>query len=458
MKSKTFLILLGVCAVLALASLAVFQDGGEPSAPEGADYFASLPVNDVAAMTLAGPESEVALEKSGTVWQVANRYGYPADFDDIREFILKLRDLKVGRTFAADEESRKRLSLLPPDAADAGEEERGTRVTMKTAGGETVADLIIGAARESETGQGGHYLMPAGGETVYLVDESFQFMEMDPAQWLAQELLDISPGDVRRVTLLDPATGEEKYLLERPEEGEPPVFVAPGPAEQAGPVIDSKITNLFSALDGLTIRDVADPETPAAEMGLESPLCHEFWLFDGTTYTVCRGEAVADSDNERYVKVTAGYRTPPEADPETNPEADPETDPEADPGTGAQTAETAGEADADSPEEGAAGTSGNAEDADEDSPAEGAAEEGDAAPEAGTETAEPAGEDPAGEGPDPAQVAAEAEKKNEALSRWTFMVVEWKADRLETDVNEFFETPEPEAEAGAESEVIGGGS
>jgi hypothetical protein len=442
MKSKTFLILLAVCAVLVVASLAVFQENDEPAAPEGADYFSSLPVNEVAAMTLTGPESEVALEKSGTVWQVASRHGYPADFDDIREFILKLRDLKVGRAFAADEESRKRLSLLPPDAADAGAEARGTRVTMKNADGETVADLIIGAERESETGDGGHYLMRAGGETVYLVDQSFRFMEMDPAQWLAPDLLDVSPGDVRRVTLLDPATGEEKYLIERPEEGEPPVFIAPDPAAQTGPVIDSKITNLFSALDNLTLRDVADPETPAAEMGLESPLCHEFRLFDGTTYTVCRGEPAPGSDNERYLKVTAGYREPPQPEPET--EAGAET---------AATADGTAEGDGDSPAADADETNG---DAAEDSPAADAGEASGGADEANGDSPANAEEnEPAEEGPDPAQVAAEAEKKNEALSRWTFMVAEWKADRLETDIGEFFESP---GEADSASEVIGGGS
>lgn len=460
MKSKTFLILLAVCAALVAASLAVFREDDKPAAPEGADYFANLPVNEVAALTLTGSESEVALEKSGTVWQVASRYGYPADFDDIREFILKLRDLKVGRSFTADAESRERLSLLPPDAPDVGEEARGTRVTMKNADGETVADLIIGAERESETGDGGHYLMPAGGETVYLVDQSFRFMEMDPAQWLAPDLLDISPGDVRRVTLLDPATGEEKYLIERPEEGEPPVFIAPDPAAQTGPVIDSKITNLFSALDGLTIRDVADPEIPASETGLESPLCHEFWLFDGTTYTVCRGDAAPDSDNERYLKVTAGYRAPPQ--PESEPETEAETDPESDLESGAETSETAGETaegDGDSPAADAADATGDAAEANGDSPAADAANASGGAAEAdGDSPADAEETEPAEEGPDPAQVAAEAEKKNEALSRWTFLIVEWKADRLETDVNEFFETPEPEAEAGAESEVIGGGS
>ena len=430
MKSKTFLILLAVCAVLALASWAIFQDAEEPAGPAGADYFSNLPVNEVTTLTLADPDDEVVLEKSGTVWQVESRHGYPADFDEIREFILKLRDLKVGRAFAADAESRRRLSLLPPDAPDAEADQKGTRVVMKKADGETAADLIIGAARESETGDGGHYLMPADGETVFLVDASFRFLEMDPAEWLAPDLLDVSPGDVRRVTLLNSDTSEEIYLIERPEKGEPPVFIDPDPAEREGAVIDSKVANLFSALDGLTIRDVADPETPAAEMGLENPPCHEFWLFDGTTYTVCRGEPAPDSDNERYLKVTAGYRPPPE----------PETETEPAPEAGTESSEAAGE-----PPEDAG-----------DSPPEGASEESDGAPEATaeTETAEPAVE----EGPDPAQVAAEAERKNEALSRWTFTVVEWKADRLETDLNEFFETPEPKGEAASESEVIGGGS
>ncbi|MFW6239257.1 MAG: DUF4340 domain-containing protein [Thermodesulfobacteriota bacterium] len=430
MKSKTFLTLLAVCAVLALASWAVFQGEEEVAGPVGADYFSGLPINEVTALTLTGPDGEVVLEKSGTVWQVESRHGYPADFEEIRKFILKLRDLKVGRTFAADEESRRRLSLLPPDAPEAEADQRGARVAMKKADGETAADLIIGAARETETGNGGHYLMPADGETVFLVDESFRFIELDSAEWLAPDLLDVSPGDVRRVALLNPATGEEQYLIERPEKGEPPAFINPDPAEREGAVIESKVANLFSALDDLTLRDVADPETPADEMGLENPLCHEFWLFDGTTYTVCRGEPTPDSDNERYIRVTAGYRAPPESEPEPEPAPESEAEAEA---TGETVEETG-----DAPEEETA-----------------SGEEAEAPADEASKAAE---SEPAEEGPDPAQLAAEAEKKNEALSRWTFAVVEWKADRLETDLNEFFETPAPEGEAATESDVIGGGS
>lgn len=398
MKSKTFLVLLAVCAVLVLASLLVFQSGedGTATTPEGADFFANLPVNDVTGLTLSGPEGEVVLAKGGTVWRVENRYGYPADFDDIREFILKVRDLKVGRTFTADADSRRRLSLLPPDAEGADAEHRGTRVVLQKGDDTPVADLIIGNARETDTGSGGHYLRRADGDTVFLVDESFRFLELDPAEWLAPDLLDISAADVRRVTCLNPTTGQELYRIERPEKGQPPVFIDPAPGDQT--VVPSKITNLFSALDNLTLEDVADPETEAREMGLETPLCHEFWLFDGTTYTVCKGRPLPEDENQHYLRATAGYRAPPEPAP---------------------AAETESEGDA--PD----------------------AAEAEVAP-TDEETAEAAAEE-TDEAPDPAQVAAEAEQKNEALSKWTFVVPKWKVGRLETDVEEFFETPEPAA-------------
>jgi hypothetical protein len=393
MKSKTFLVLLAVCVVLALASLVVFQsdDDGTATTPEGADFFANLPVNDVTGLTLSGPEGEVALAKGGTVWRVENRYGYPADFDDIRAFILKLRDLNVGRAFAADADSRRRLSLLPPDAEGADADHRGTRVVLQTSDSGPAADLIIGAARETDAGSGGHYLRRADGDTVFLVDESFQFLELDPAQWLAPDLLDISAARVRRVTCLNAATGQELYRIERPEKGQPPVFVDPAPGDRT--VATSKVTNLFSALDNLTLEDVANPETEAREMGLETPICHEFWLFDGTTHTVCKGRPLPDEENQHYLRATAGYRAPPE------PEPAPESDGEASDAADAEAAPADGET------------------------AEAAAEE--------TEDA-----------PDPAQVAAEAEQKNEALSKWTFVVPKWKVGRLVTDVAEFFETPE----------------
>lgn len=426
MKSKTFLVLLAVCAALALAAFLMFQKPDEAADTESTAFLADLPVNDLTALTLTGPESEVVLEKSQTVWRVKNRFDYPADFEKIREFILKIRDLKVGRSFAADEESRKRLSLLPPDAEGADAENRGTRAVLKKSDGTAVADIIIGSAREASSGNGGQYLMPADGKTVYLVDQEFRFLDLEPKEWIDPNLLDAAAADVRRVACLDPATGEEIYRLERPEKGQPPVFVAPDPADRK--VVTSKITNLFSALDNLTIEDVANPEATDAETGLESPVCHEFWLYDGTTYTVCKGSPAPDDDNQIYLRATAGYRAPPA--PEPAPEAEATEEGEGD-----------GSADASTD---AAETPGND-----------ATDEADAPETAETETA------PKEAGPDPAQVAAEAAARNEALSNWTFVVPKWKAARLETDLEEFFEKPEPEQPAATEAatpESAGGGS
>jgi hypothetical protein len=426
MKSKTFLVLLTVCGLLAMAAYLVSRAGGdrtERTLAAGALLLPDLPVNEVAGLSISGADGDVVLRKSETVWQVENRFGYPADFEKIREFILKIRNLKVGRSFAADDDSRRRLSLFPPDAEGVDPEHRGSRIVLEKADGSAVADLILGAPREASAGTGGQYLMPASGETVYLVDRDFRFLEMAPAEWIVRDLLNIAAADVREVVCLDPESGGERYRIQRPGTGQPPVFAAPDPAGRN--VVDSKVNNLFSALENLTISDVADPETEAAELGLDAPVCHEFRLFDGTIYTVCKGETLPDDENRGYLRVSAAYRTPPEPEVAADPE-----------GTGDEIeSPEAASGEAEPVEMDAADDTDTAESVQAD-----AADETETTAEA---EPEPAEADPSETDLDPVRLAAEAAERNEALSRWTFVVPQWKAGRLEADPEAFFETPEP---------------
>ena len=133
MKSKTFFILLVTCAVLAVVSWFVLKPG-TPSARKKTDtagvrLLADLPVNDILRIDIAGPDSGVVMEKGEAVWVVKDKFGYPADFPKLTSLVLKLRDMKIDRTFPASEDILDRLSLRRPDAPpkNAVRENRGNK-------------------------------------------------------------------------------------------------------------------------------------------------------------------------------------------------------------------------------------------------------------------------------------------------------------------------------------------
>jgi hypothetical protein len=149
----------------------------------GDKLFADLPVNAVASMTIADAENKVTLVKGDKVWQVEDRDGYPANFDEIRDTVVKLSRLKIGRSFSASPESLTRLSLLAPSASDTSGE--GHPGHLEGSVGTNHHRYHFGPDRETGSGgSGGQYLKKADADTVFLVDGSFRFLKTAPAQWL----------------------------------------------------------------------------------------------------------------------------------------------------------------------------------------------------------------------------------------------------------------------------------
>ncbi len=558
MKSKTFFILLALCAVLGIATYMVSTSGrnSEKKQTGSEDKFLSeLPVNDIASISVKDAENEVVLEKGESVWAVKTRFGYPADFGKIAEFAKKLKESKVGRTFDATDDTRDRLALHSPDEKDIKPENKGTRVTLKDKAGKVLADVIVGKAREASAGAGGHYLMTVGGKTVYLVDKDYAYMDKKPSDWVLTDLLDVKSEEVREVVCTDSKSGTVRYTLRRAEKGKDMELVN-APADKK--LIPSKLNNVVSALAGFKIEDVADPAAKAEDTGTDG-ICLTFRIFDGTEYSACPGKASKEDAEKYYVRVSAAYKepdksaekkaeSPAEAEskpaetgdksaavPEKKPEdktdiakdavvaenldkpliapedksaAVPESKPEdkTDIAKDAVVAENLDKplvpAEKDSPEDKSAAVPETkpedktdiakdavpetkpedktdiakdavvAENLDkplvpaeksqeaksEEKPAAvpDKAEEKSAPAEKSKDTPVPAAKDlpedkaeaaKAEDKPDFAKLAADAAELNKKISAWTYMIPKWKAERLITDMEEFFEKPKPEEKA-----------
>lgn len=419
MKSKTFIILLALCAVLGLFTYFVTGSGKQSAktADTAADVFlAELPVNDITSISIRDKENTLELEKGESVWEVKSRFGYPADFAKITEFAKKLKDCKVGRSFEATEDMRLRLALCSPDeqnVKDLKDENKGTLVTLKNKENKVLADIIIGNAREVASGSGGHYMMNAGGNTVYLVDKDFKFMDKKPEDWIRTDLLDVKAEDVEEVVCKDRKNDTVLYTLKRPEKDKNPEFLHPPEGKK---LMQSKINSVFSALGSFRIDDVADPALSAADTETEN-ICLTYRMYDGTEYTACPGTASKEDTEKFYFRAAVSYTEPPKA-------ADAEPDPE-----------TEAEKTADSGEKPAMVPDDKADK--EDKPPVNADEKADTGDKA---------EEKKEEKPDPAKRKADAEELNRKISPWTYMIPKWKAERLISDPEEFFEKPEEEAD------------
>jgi Domain of unknown function (DUF4340) len=302
MKGKTFLILLVAAGVL--VALSFLRFGGEKhtgTVKMGARLFADLPVNAVAGITIADSENRVTLVKGEKVWEVEERNGYPADFDELRDTVVKLSRLKIGRSFTGSPDSMARLSLTPPSASDAGA--TGRQITLKDQAGKILADVILGQTRETDGGgSGGQYLKKADADTIFLVDGDFRFLKTAPAQWLKKEVLDIRSDDVASVVCYADESPTPAYTLSRPEKGESARMDPVPPGRNAD---TEKIGQVLDALAPLTLDDV--------KAGREKPLAAEsdrprlvYHLYDGRRILIF---PESDGDDSYVLRITA------EADP-----------------------------------------------------------------------------------------------------------------------------------------------
>jgi hypothetical protein len=309
MKSKNFIILIAICCGLAAVAYIILipPEQAHQSSRLGQKPFENLAVNDVTAITITSPESEVILQKQSNGWTVANRFNYSADFPKIADFVKKIKSLTIGRSFEASPDAISRLALHRPDRNDMQINQKGVRILLADSNKNTLLDLIIGKARESSAGIGGQYVLPSATSTAYLVDRDFRFLEKEPSEWLELSLLNIKAQDIEQVIARAPGRKSPLYTLKRPAREKAPIFVDIPDKKTA---TASKIDQVFEALLGLEISDVSDPNKPIKLKGFESKPHLEYYLFDGTVYRIYPGNAVDQENKQFYLKVEAAFLKP----------------------------------------------------------------------------------------------------------------------------------------------------
>jgi hypothetical protein len=316
MKSKTFAILcVAFCLLAAAAFYTLRKDRSGAQNRMGERLFADLPVDTITQIDVTGPEASVHLKKGPKVWVVEDRYGYPAAFDKVAELVKKIRDLKVGRTFKADSAVKERLALLDPQSVgETAAQQKGTRVVLRAdVGAPPLADLLIGRARQSGSATGGHHIMrmdSGADDVVYLVDQTFRFLNAAPDDWLSKDLVAVAPEAVQRITCHDLSSGELVYSLVRSEKGKAPTLEGASENEAVDP---AKVERVLGALSALTLDGVAGPRGAVEFTGLENPRRFEYRLFDGSAYSLETGRRGGDGGDRHYLSVTTAYHQPPQA-------------------------------------------------------------------------------------------------------------------------------------------------
>lgn len=280
MNARLAAVLVALLVVLGGAALLLHREEAEKKptvvASLGQPVLPGLPVSEVAAIALRDAGGTLTLERSGEEWRLAEREGFPADTDRVREFVLKLAELKIGQLDPAGEADRKRLQL----------DDSGTRVELRDAQGKTLAALVVGRKyfrKEPEDpvkalADGRFVARAEQPETAYIVADALAQASVRSADWILRT--GVSAEKIRALESRPPQG--ESWRIERPREDADWTLVG----ARAGEKLEITRANAaFYSLTNLDLADVAPKDLPAAAAGLDRPHVLVAHTFEGLTYT-----------------------------------------------------------------------------------------------------------------------------------------------------------------------------
>lgn len=317
--------LLIVAAVLAIVAAFWTTSIREPAVSGGETGNALFPdlagqLNSVTGVKLTGPGNTTiaTLNRSDTVWTLAEKYDHPANIAELRELLLQLSQARLLEEKTSNPEYYERLGVQDIASADAA----GVLVELE---GVAMPAVIIGdtvAAREAV------YVRPAGEAASWLAGGSI-VIASETMQWLDREALDINVSKIAEIEITHP--DGHKLRAHKIKFGQPDFEVADIPAGRE--LQSDNIANaIASAIQNLQVDDVAP--FGDSEFASLSTTQVVYRAFDGQVITA----VLAAKDDKHYVhfSVSVDAATAQRFLPVTEPSADdageqgPPPQPEAD--------------------------------------------------------------------------------------------------------------------------------
>ena len=311
MKRQHFVLLVVLLAVLGGGALVLFRNSEkswqQSGAGAGGKVLGDFDVNAVGQLVVTHSTNTVTLARTDAGWVVKERGDYPANFDEIRDAIRKLAELKVVQTTQVGASHRPRLELVEPSTAT----NSGTKVELRDAAGKELKTLLLGKMVLKQGGQpspfGGEDGYPVGryvltlpaGDNVAVVSDTLNSLAPEPSRWLNKDFVKIEK--IRSIELVAPEA-TNSWTLHRETETNS-WTLANATAEEKPD--NNKIAGVTGAFGGANFNDVLVGKS-AAESGLDQPTTVKFATFDGFVYELKFGKPLAD-DYPLTVAVSGGF-------------------------------------------------------------------------------------------------------------------------------------------------------
>ena len=300
MNQKQITILLVLLVALGAAGLMIYKKGNAErrsgQAALGKKLLENFPFNDVAQISIKQGTNEVNLAKKNDLWRVRERGDYAANYNDISDFLIKAKDLKVLRTEQVGPSQLPRLELVAGSATNTA-----TVVDFKDKDAKSLASILLGkktmekSTRPSQFGDmgdqswpNGRFVKLASSDAVAIIAEPLANIEPKPDQWLDKTFFRIEKP--KSISVAYPAE-TNSWKITRESETAQWKLSDPKPGEELDA---SKVSGVANPFSSASFNDVSVGVKPE-DVGLDKPTLVTVETFDDFTYTVKVGNRLNDT-------------------------------------------------------------------------------------------------------------------------------------------------------------------
>jgi hypothetical protein len=317
MNRKQFLLLLAALALIGCAGALLLKRKKESwnvAAPKAGKALPGFRLNDVQAIHLKGPSDVHVVRRDGH-WRVSERYDYPADYHQVRNFLIKMGDLDIVQSEPVAPSALPRVNLAPPGSTNGG----GTLVEFLDGQGKMVQSLIVGkkhSRRQEESASftldgffnGRYILLPTDPQHVLLISDELASAIPEPQAWLDRNFFKIEHVKSLAVAPADSAASVRsakswKVVRETPHSAWMLIDALPGELPDT-----NFATQTSEMLEFPAFIDVL-PGAASAKAGMENATTATIETFDNFIYTLKIGEKNSQGDYALTVAVAADLPT-----------------------------------------------------------------------------------------------------------------------------------------------------
>ena len=279
----------------------------------GQKLLGNLQVNDVAQIRIQHGTNVLTLAKASGIWSVKQRDDYPANFQQISELLLKLRDLKIVQSEDVDSSQLPELNLAAPGSGT----NSATVLALNDGSGKPVRTLFLGKQHMQQGSQpspdamdnswpdGRYVLTSSNSTTVAVISDPLNEAAPNADSWLDKTFLSIQNPKSVSVTF---PTATNSWMLTRRGATNQWQLAGLEPGEKLD---ESQASDTADSFSSPSFTDVITDMNPK-HTGLDNPTDVEIKTLDGFDYLLKIGLKTNDG---YFLAVHTSATLPKEAAP-----------------------------------------------------------------------------------------------------------------------------------------------